>query len=358
MKPKAFNLKELKSTIKRILIVYWGPLGDTLAVTPLLELLNEGFPKAKITYIMGGPENRFGTKLLENNPHVDKCMQSDISIIKKILTDEPFDLAIDLCANRFSHLLSRISTPYVKVWGRFKDDLNEFFCLRRRRNGRWPRPVKITLKKGSHKIGQFLQVPRILGIKPVRKLFPKIYLSQKEKKTTRRFLKRIAKKKSFIVGMHPGGFHLWRLWEMRNYAHLADRLIEKLNAKVFVFYGPKERKFADGVCKFSQHKLIKVFRKDLRQYISLVSGCDAFITSDGGPLHIALALGIPCIGIFRKKISLLYWYAHWKNSHLFFNFLFRKSDPHKNKEVERIFKKARFILQHNFKNKVYERNSL
>jgi ADP-heptose:LPS heptosyltransferase len=361
------NNKQWKSTVKRILIIYWGLYGDLIITTPFLEYLRRGFPGVKITYVVGGDTLAIhkalehAGRILENNPHLNKCIKSDVSILGGLFTEKPYDLVIDLCGNnsKFSSVLSHISGAKVRIWGHFRELPEEFFYAHRSSDGKWADSVKVMLNKKCCRAERFLEIIRFLGVKTDGKAIPRIYLSRKEKAFSRRFFKRITEKDNLVVGMHPGGRQLRRLWNTGNYSLLADRLIKELGAKVVVFYGPGEKKIADMVCKHSHYKLIKMFQRDIRKYVALVSRCNFFITTDGGPLHIALSLGIPSIGIFGNKYNGRYWYGHYPKDFLFPDFIQSNSILKKSKEdVEQVFKKIRSILNSNFSHNIYEKNPI
>ena len=155
---------------------------------------------------------------------------------------------------------------------------------------------------------------------------------------------------------NTGGRNPWRLWKTRNYALLADRLIDRFKVKVIVFYGPGEEYFAESICKLAKNQLIKISQRNIRKYIALVSGCDFFISADGGPLHIALALRVPSVGIFRDKEIMHYWYPYKQRDGLSQVFIpprrrFKKSRSNKGEdfkwqlnEVERVFRKIGYLL--------------
>lgn len=337
--------------------MYWGVFGDLIVTLPFLGYLRRGFPKAKIVYLVGGRGEKprgFGhaSLVLENHPFVDKYIKSTPSIIKEILKDEPYDLVIDLCDTRFSGTLSHLSGARVRIWGKFREMPTKFSLTKRLGSGKWSAPLKkITIKKELCRTEQFLAIIRSLGVKTKAKIMPKIYLTREEKRFSLLFFKKFSRKRNFIVGIHPGGRVPHRLWDTKNYSLLADKLIEELNAKVIVFYAPGEEKFADKVCRRSRYKLNKVLQKDTRKYMSLIWGCQVLITSDGGPLHIALALGVPCVGMFDNKYNAPYWYDCYPKEMLFPLHIDNYSLKQNKKEVAEVFKRAKFILQSRLKNR-------
>jgi len=325
-----YRLKMLRRTMKNILIIYWDFFGDILITTPLLKILHKGFPNARITYIVAGqiPNiHSHAARILEHNPDVDRCIRPDASIFARLLKEDPYDLAIDLCAGKASKLVTKMSGAKIRLLGRLRGMPVHFSCytcldgktaLSFKVPIKCNRSVKRNMFYKVYRLRQFLEFADFLGIN-IRKIpAPKIYLSKGERRFCKQYFRKIkSKKRDLVIAMHPGGRGKHRLWDTRNYALLADKLTEKYNAKILIFYAPDEKSFADSVCGFSHHKLIKASQRDIRKYISIISGCDLFISADGGPLHIALALGVPSVGIFKDKRVAVNWYNYKQRKGLF-----------------------------------------
>ncbi len=318
----------MRKTIKRILIIYWGFLGDLLVATPLAAVLRRGLPRSYITYVVGDqgyepkmPPYELGMKILEENPDIDERIRADRSILGTLRTlfmDKPYDLTINLYGNKTSELIVKASGARMKIWGKFRGVPHSFFYSENL-SGEWTKSFRVEVSRQKYKYRgrQFLEIARFLGINIKDPATSKICLSAQERRFSREYLKKIRKKGNVVIGMHPGGQHPGRLWGATNYAALADGLIDTYNAKVIVFYAPGEKHFTNSVCKFARHKLITISEKDIRRYVSIISGCDLFISSDGGPLHMALSLGVPSIGIFRNRGNAIYWYNYKKRKGLF-----------------------------------------
>lgn len=344
------NLTLSKGRIRRILILYWGRFGDVIVTLPFLEVLKGRFSQAHLTYLVSSPSFResgeSAGKILEHNPYAEKWMESDISLVRTIVASPPYDLVIDLASKKNAgYLFSDLSGAEHKIWGKFRGLPRHFFWARRLENGLWDRPKKIAVRSGLCRVGLFLEIARFLGAKTAKTRTPRIYLSSREKEVTRGFLKQMIGAKKMLVGIHPGT-KSWpgRSWHERSYAAVADALSEEPGAQVVVFYGPGEKARAAKICRQAKHPLKLVFEKDLRKLFSKISSCRLFITSDGGSLHMALALGVPSVGLFNYKRILRYWYASYCRSGLLFP-VFVKGPVFRREEVKEALHKARGILK-------------
>jgi ADP-heptose:LPS heptosyltransferase len=99
-----------------------------------------------------------------------------------------------------------------------------------------------------------------------------------------------------VVGMHPGG-RRGKRWSIEGFEAVAG----ELNARgiaVVVFSGPAERPLLFAM---APPGTLRVYAPptDVRGLRAYLAGVDVFVSGDCGPMHLAAALGIPCVSIFR-----------------------------------------------------------
>jgi ADP-heptose:LPS heptosyltransferase len=336
-----------RKKIKRILFIYWCPFGDTIALTPLIEVLSKAFPGGRLTYIAGRAYVKSfdpGGKTLERNPYIDRIIFSDINLIRKLCLGDHYDIVIDLYDSKFTSVLRYLSAARDQVWSKFRMAPSHFFITRGDHRGfRRETPRKIKFRKGVCRVDCLLDIARALKIGVKKRPVPKIYLDNKERDYGRKALLKLRANRRWVVGLHPGNQDLERRWPVKDHAVLADRLIEELGCTVLIFYGPREEACAGMVCRLARNKLQKVFRPDIREYMALISGLDLFISADGGPLHMALALGVPNIGLFTNRRVKQYWYQPYgrKLCATFFGKAFSRT---RERVIELVFQRAKRIL--------------
>jgi ADP-heptose:LPS heptosyltransferase len=99
-----------------------------------------------------------------------------------------------------------------------------------------------------------------------------------------------------VVGIHPGGRRRKR-WPLERFEAVA-RMLAARGVVVIVFSGPAERLLIDAMAPPGPRRVYAP-PTDVRGLRALVSGLDAFVSGDCGPMHLAAALGVPCVAIFR-----------------------------------------------------------
>ncbi len=102
-----------------------------------------------------------------------------------------------------------------------------------------------------------------------------------------------------LIGLHPGSRSPARRWPLSYFATLADLLIARLGAKIFVTGGPGEEESARMVCQqMREPSLCLGGKTSLGGLGALIKRSDLFISNDTGPAHLADALRAPSIVLF------------------------------------------------------------
>ena len=104
-----------------------------------------------------------------------------------------------------------------------------------------------------------------------------------------------------LIGLFPGAeWGASKRWPWRRFAALATELRRRLpESRQIVVAGPKEVWLAVRVFEESG-KIHPVIGPDLDLALlaAVLSHLDLLVTNDSGPMHLAAALGVPCIALF------------------------------------------------------------
>jgi len=99
-----------------------------------------------------------------------------------------------------------------------------------------------------------------------------------------------------VAGLHPGGRRQKR-WGIERFEAVAAELAAR-GVAVLVFSGPAERPLLSAMAPPGPRRLYAP-PTDSRGLTTLLTGLDLFISGDCGPMHLASALGVPCVSVFR-----------------------------------------------------------
>lgn len=293
----------------RILIINPFGIGDVLFSTPLLKNIRKNFPDSFIAYLC----NKRVAPLLENNPCIDEIFvfekdewralwkKSRFVFLKKFylflsrIRKRRFQIAIDLSLGRqYSFFLWLIRVP--KRIGFDYKDRGIFLTHKMKIDGYHYKPVP----------AYYLELCRFLDIKPSEtKLEIFITPAEEEKAKCLLIENGITPEKDLIIGIVPGGGASWgkdavlKHWNYNKVVKLIDDLMMRYNAKIVIFGDDKEKIICNEIATMTREKPLDLSGKtDLRTLAGLMKQCKMIICNDGGPLHIAVALGVKTVSIF------------------------------------------------------------
>ena len=104
-----------------------------------------------------------------------------------------------------------------------------------------------------------------------------------------------------LIGLFPGAeFGPSKQWPWRRFADLAQELRRRMPAaRILILVGPKEAWLGVRVHEESGHvHPLAGPDLDLGRLAALLGSLDALVTNDSGPMHLAAAVGVPCVALF------------------------------------------------------------
>lgn len=283
--------------LRKILVLNRNHIGDCLLTTPLLRALKRRYPRARLCVSI--PQSNHD--LLANNPHVDEIVfRPEINswaakfAFARQIRRQGYDLIISLqeksnfyaWATRFSTLLN--PKPAVTI------GLDH---PRTRRHYQYNVPVLAD----RHEVYKYLDVAELLecpsDLNPVLELSPPAAARQ-----------RMGEWVSFegfdpdqrFIGINPGGTKPDKRWIPERFAAVADRLHEELGLPAVILGGGNDREAAERIrAAIASHTpLVSAGKTTLGETAALLERCRLLVTGDTGPMHMAVALAVPVVGLF------------------------------------------------------------
>lgn len=281
---------------KNILVRGVNWIGDSVMTLPALRALRKDLIDTKISLLV----KPWVSPVFENNPDADEIiMYADRhkGIIGKL---------------KLSHMLRKNGfCTAVLLQNAFDAALITFMAGIKERVGyrRDGRGFLLTTavsvprnEKTTHQIYYYLNLIGQLGIK-AEYSDPCIYLKLDERINARTLLRDL---KRPILGINPGAtYGSAKRWFPEKFADIANWFVQDTGGSIVIFGGKSEVDLAEDIFKktypefrASGSVIVLAGRTSLRELISLISECDAFLTNDSGPLHIAYALRTPLVALF------------------------------------------------------------
>jgi heptosyltransferase-3 len=108
-----------------------------------------------------------------------------------------------------------------------------------------------------------------------------------------------------LVIMHPGSGGSAREWPAEYFGMVAELLMTLPNVRVIVTGGRgEEPKSAKVVVATKGRAVSLVGRLTIKQLAVLLQSADVFISNSTGPLHIAVAVGTPVVGLYPQIVAM------------------------------------------------------
>lgn len=113
----------------------------------------------------------------------------------------------------------------------------------------------------------------------------------------------VAGLKGPVIGVSPGAAYGGaKRWLPERFAESAVRVAVELGAGIAVFGSQEERQTCDQVRAGVEASGISCVNfaglTSLAEFIGMAAACDAYLSNDSGPMHIASALGVPTVAVF------------------------------------------------------------
>jgi len=300
--------------MKKILVTRTDRIGDVVLSTPVFISLKNSFPSISISVLV----REYTKDIVTDNPNVDEVIIYDpegehktISGLLKLAKEiekRNFDTALILFLDFKVGLLTYLSKIPRRIGPGTK--LAQIFLTDRIKQHR--------SKVDKHETDYNLELAEILGAKPVRQ--SEIYVPDKITKKVNVFFSELLTHNlqliTPIVGIHPGSGGSARNWKPERYAELADKIIDKTGAVIFVTGGPGEEELVDriinsvkipplhpplfkggqGGVKGKAFKYISY--TGLKELSGVIERFNVLIGPSTGPIHIATAVGTPVVSIY------------------------------------------------------------
>jgi lipopolysaccharide heptosyltransferase II len=302
----------------RILVRSSNWLGDAVMSTSALQRLREAYATAHITLL----SPRKLADLWLQHPSVDATLSFDESEsvwqIARRLRAQRLDMALLLPNSPRSALevfLARIPQRigYARRWRTMFltqgiPPRPDHVAMRKRstrdirRSLDIPSAAPMVISSAAHHIFQYLHLVAALGAK-ADPLPPHIAVTEAEVAAVQqRFA--VPREKgagSLLLGLNPGAaYGPAKRWPRDRFVATARALQEKTRCVWWIFGSREEQDLGAGIAAEIGGAAVRCLAgaTSLRELCAALKSCDALLTNDSGPMHLAAALGTPVVALF------------------------------------------------------------
>ncbi len=274
----------------RIGLIRTGALGDVVHALPLVNGLRDAYPGARITWII----HPVPYEVVRHQGAVDRFIVFERHgglagwrRLARELRAEPFDLL----------LVPQVSAKAGMIAALARADVKLGFDFRRSRELHW----FVTNRHLPHRPPQhvqehYLEFLDALGITGYAVRWD-IVFTPEELAWRERFLAGLGRPAvAFVVASaHPE-----KDWSPAGYAEVMARCDRELGVAPVIVGGPsrREREVADEIVAVCPVRPVVALEKPVRHTLLQLSAAAAVVAPDTGPLHAAVALGTPTVGLY------------------------------------------------------------
>lgn len=112
------------------------------------------------------------------------------------------------------------------------------------------------------------------------------------------------------VGLGVGSKCPVKIWPLERFAALGRRLIDYWGCFPVVFGGPEDRERGDALVKEWRLGANAAGELTVRQAAAALSFCRLFVGNDTGTMHLAAAVGVPCVAVFTCRDLPGHWHPY------------------------------------------------
>jgi len=167
---------------------------------------------------------------------------------------------------------------------------------RERLNGLFTNRHVTPPSSARHVVDQYLALLQPLGVAPRHVVFRLPMHETAERRVDELFTEAGLKPHGRLVVLNPGAGKAAKRWPVERFADLAARLVREVNARVLVLWGPGEQTAASAIATAPGAVLAPP--TDLRTLAAVMRRASLVVAADTGPLHVAAAVGVPCVGLY------------------------------------------------------------
>jgi lipopolysaccharide heptosyltransferase I len=281
----------------RILITRLSHIGDCIHAFPLAHALRERFPKSFIAWVVERPADQ----LLRLHPALDKVIvlprrwyhrASEVVRAVRELRPLGIDVSIDPQSLSKKAFVGRACGARKRIG----------FA---RPAGRELAPLLNNVRvapNATHVVDRYMELLSPLGIVGAPAKFS-LAADPAAARTVGRFLSANRLESGFAV-INPGAGWASRLWPAERFGMTARHLGEAHELPIVVTWaGEQEKEWAEEIVSRSAGHAIIAPPTNLAELAGLLRKARLFVGSDTGPLHLAAAVGAPCVSLHGATLA-------------------------------------------------------
>ena len=322
--------EDLTSQPERIVVFRIGQLGDTLVSVPAMWTVRKSFPNAHIALLCDrhpGKSHVVASSLLRGSNLFDEYLSYPVAEgIDFWRKTQMTKVLATIRAKRFDTLV------YLAPTGRKPDQIardRAFFRLAGIRNFIGMRGFRVLEAKEPGR--RLRELPREsdlllmrlavsgLAVQEDDARLMDLGLGEAEESAVQNWLGHLSDDAGRVwIAVGPRSKMPAKRWPLRRFEELIRRLIAEFDVWPVVFGGEEDQVFGDWLIGerwgrgYNAAGVLGV-----RPSLAAMKRCQMFVGNDTGTMHMAAAVGVPCVAIFSSRVHPGLWYPAGPNNRIF-----------------------------------------
>jgi heptosyltransferase-2 len=290
----------------KILVIQIKMIGDVLASTVICEAIKKEHPNCVIHYLI----QKNTIPVVENNPFIDKIILFEEQNYKGITG--LFKLGKEFKAEQYDTI--------IDTYGKLQSLIPTYLSGAKNRIGTYKWYSKFFLTQtvipdtecdGTANAFRILLAKTAIKSE-IEQIFPKIYLTETEisKAKTQIFNELDRSKKIIMISVLGSGKN--KSLPNHYMAEILNTIALTSNAQLVFNYMPNQQKEAEAIFEICNEEtkskiVFDFYVKGLRDFLAVLSQCDALVGNEGGATNMSKALNLPTFTIYAPWINRNSW---------------------------------------------------
>ena len=278
-----------KVEARRICLIRLSAIGDAIHALALANGLRRGYPDAHLTWII----EKVPCDVVREQPAVDRFIEFNARggirawrNLARSLSGERFDLVVVPQVSSKAALVTMMTHGNVRLG---------FDRKRSREIHGMVINARIGHSDAGHAQDQYLEFLEWLGIDPTPEW--NFRFTDEEEAFAAEYFGGIGRP---VAGLVVASSHPDKDWPALRYAELAKRIERDFGLQPMLIGGPSVREgaLAEQILAACDKPPIVALDRPVRHTMLKLRGCSLVVAPDTGPLHAAVAMNRPTIGLF------------------------------------------------------------
>ena len=306
--------------VRNVLFLAEGQLGDLLLLTPAIRGLKSSFPAATLSVLVVerrlkgptgtvtasicGPLGRDADSPLATNPAVDALYSLNRPALRSLRGFSRLRAELDIIrflrSRRFDAVLCTFPEDRFTLWA-FASGAAVRVGQKEQGLG-WLLSHRPAIRKETKGVLQYYcDLVRSMGGDPETDRTEYAIPSNASKEAGEFLEQQGVANQRTLVAVHPGASGDYKIWPPDRFAELISIIRERWHATVLLCYGDQDKPVIHEIKRHLTTDVVEVNTGDgVSRLAALLARCSLCVSNDSGPRHLAVAVGIPTVALFRQ----------------------------------------------------------